>query len=164
MELLLQRKKESSEWTLGELFIEDTMECFTLEDQSQEKKVMHETRIPAGRYQVLLRTEGGHHERYSKKFPEIHKGMLHLQNVPRFTWILIHIGNDDDDSSGCILVGEDHNGNGFLLRSTAAYLALYKKVVESAENKELWITVKDIPEEAFIQGTVNPDPTPPPPK
>jgi len=25
-----------------------------------------------------------------------------------------------------------------------AYLALYKKVVKSAENKELWITVKDI--------------------
>jgi hypothetical protein len=145
MELLLQRQTESSEWTQGVLsIIGDSSKIFTLEDQSQAKKVMHETRIPSGRYEIELRTFGGHHEKYKIKFPDIHVGMLWLQNVPGFHDILIHIGNTDDDSSGCILVGSTFVA-GKLTLSTTAYITLYKKVIAAFNKKEkVFITVKDI--------------------
>ena len=38
--------------------------CYTVEDEKRDKKVMHETRIPAGTYKLELRTVGGFHERY----------------------------------------------------------------------------------------------------
>lgn len=144
MELLVKRKSESKEWTQGELFIDGKFECFTLEDQKQVKKVMHETRIPAGRYRILLRTEGSRHEKYSKKFPRFHKGMLWLQDVKNFQWILIHIGNTDDDSSGCLLVGRKF-AEGKLFESTLAYEAMYKKVITAFDRGEdVFITIKDI--------------------
>lgn len=146
MELLLQRTTESKEWTQGKLYIDGVYECHTLEDQHQKKKVMHETRIPAGRYEIKLRTEGGHDERYAQKFPTIHKGMLWLQDVPNFTWILIHIGNVDDDSSGCVLVGRTANPiTGKIFESTIAYKALYRKVIKAFDkNEKVFITIKDI--------------------
>lgn len=141
MELLLQRKEESTEWTHGKLYLNNVYECDTLEDQSQEKKVMHETRIPTGRYKIILRTFGGHHEKYKKY--SFHKGMLWLQNVPGFKDILIHIGNTDDDSSGCILVGRRF-ADGVLQESTVAYSALYPKVLKALENQEeVFITVRN---------------------
>lgn len=144
MELLVKRKSESKEWTKGELFIDRVFECYTLEDQRQDQKVMHETRIPSGRYEIKLRTEGGHHERYKRKFPTEHKGMFWLQDVPGFKWILIHIGNDDDDTSGCILVGRGFKGDK-LYDSTIAYKALYQKVIKAFERKEkVFITITDI--------------------
>lgn len=144
MELLLQRKSESNEWTQGELSIDGVFECYTLEDQSQVKKVMSETRIPAGRYEIKLRTEGGHHARYKTKFPELHKGMFWLQDVPGFQWILIHIGNVDDDSAGCVLVGRTFK-NGKIYSSTIAYKALYRKVIKAFDrNEKVFITIKDI--------------------
>lgn len=142
MKLLLQRERESNEWTQGKLFIDGVFECFTLEDQKQPKKVMHETRIPPGIYDIKLRKVGGHHARYQKRFLD-HRGMLHLQDVPGFQWILIHIGNSDDDTSGCILVGEVFV-NGRLQNSTTAYLAMYKKVWKAAEEGNLSIEIKEI--------------------
>lgn len=142
MEILVKRQTESSEWTQGQLFLDGILECFTNEDQAQPQKVMHETRIPAGRYKVILRTFGGHHEKYKVKFPEFHKGMLQIVDVPGFRDILFHIGNTDDDSSGCILVGKSFTG-GKLVHSTLAYIDFYKKVVKAASEGRLWVTVKD---------------------
>jgi hypothetical protein len=106
--------------------------------------VMAETRIPEGTYEVKLRTEGGHHINYSKKFP-FHKGMLHVMNVPNFEYILIHIGNYEKDTAGCLLVGQNLNGNLTLSGSTDAYTNMYKKVIKALSNNEkVTITYKDI--------------------
>lgn len=144
MNLTVKRNPAKEEWTTGRLFVNDVFECFSLEDQPQEKKVMHETRIPAGTYPISLRTFGGHHERYKKKYPDLHKGMLWLRNVPGFEAILIHIGNIDDDSSGCLLVGtlmDDEKG--VLYKSTEAYLKLYRKVVDAfAKGEKITITIE----------------------
>ena len=81
--------------------------CYSLEDEYRSEKVMHETRVPAGTYKILLRKEGGFHGRYTKKYgPDFHKGMLHVQDVPGFKWILIHTGNTDEHTSGCLIVGD----------------------------------------------------------
>lgn len=145
MNINLKRNKSKADFTTGKLFIDGVFECYTLEDEYREVKVMHETRIPAGTYPIILRTFGGHHERYKVKFPDIHKGMLWLQDVPNFHDILIHIGNTDEDTSGCILVGAAVNEQrGILYQSTQAYLKLYPKVLLALINLDpVTITIVD---------------------
>ncbi len=132
MKLTLTRYSESKESTLGLLHIDGVFQCYILEDQYQTKKVFGETRIPNGVYDLKLREYGGHHGRYKEKFPLFHLGMIQIMDVPNFRDILIHIGNKDDDTQGCLLTGNMANnnriGDGFLQQSTDAYVAMYKKV------------------------------------
>ena len=147
MKLEVLRYSDNGESTLGLLFVDGEFHCYTLEDERRTEKVFGETRIPEGEYKVGLRTEGGHHQRYSDKYSN-HKGMLHIQDVPDFEFILIHIGNDDDDTAGCLLVGNTATNNriqeGFVGDSTKAYIRLYSKVIEAMDKKEnVTITYKD---------------------
>lgn len=149
MELEQLRYRSKADATLGLLFeIEDTREllCFVLEDEARDVKVAGETRIPAGRYKIELRTEGGMNERYSRRFPSLHKGMLWLRNVPGFEWIYLHIGNDEDDTDGCPLLGEDRNEATMrVVGSTNAYLHVYSRIVQAIvdRNEPVWLTVID---------------------
>lgn len=155
MELTLNRINKGSDSTIGALYkgsgLSMYFHSFTCEDEHRISKVMNETRIPAGRYAIKLRTEGGFHKRYGKKFGNAHHGMLHLQNVPGFTYIYIHIGNSDDDTSGCILVGHNaysdvDRGGGTIGRSTTAYIDLYKSISDCLlQGDEVHITIKDEP-------------------
>ncbi len=120
--------------------------CFGLEDEARAIKVYGETRIPAGVYKVGVRTEGGFHRRYSedRRFRDIHEGMLHILDVPGFDWILIHVGNNDDDTAGCLLVGECADTKRMIItRSAAAYRALYLAVIGAAKAGRLVIEVQD---------------------
>jgi hypothetical protein len=91
-------------------------------------------------YDLALRAYGGHHERYKDRFPLFHVGMIQIMNVPNFKDILIHIGNKDDDTAGCLLTGNVANnnriGDGFIQQSTDAYVAMYKKVAPHLYNDE----------------------------
>ena len=115
--------------------------CYSLEDEHRSEKVMHETRVPAGTYKILLRKEGGFNARYEKKYGNFHKGMLHVQDVPGFEYILIHTGNTDEHTSGCLIVGDSQENNqlkkdGFIGRSTQAYKRIYPPIAEALENEE----------------------------
>ena len=135
MRLELYRFSSQNESTLGILYIvnDETNQkdflCFTLEDEKREVKVYGETRIPEGTYQIEYRKEGGYHNKYSKRFPSIHRGMLEIRDVPNFTHILLHCGNTDDDTDGCLLVGnvvsQNITKNGFLGQSTDCYKRIY---------------------------------------
>jgi hypothetical protein len=92
--------------------------------------VWGETRIPEGIYGLDLRTVGGFHGRYGERFGDEHKGMLWLQDVPGFEHVLIHIGNDDDDTAGCILVG-DTSERGFIGQSTVCYQRIYPPIADA---------------------------------
>jgi hypothetical protein len=145
----LARCFDNKEETMGILFIDGVYACFTLEDQKQQTKVMHETRIPPGLYAVKLRTHGSHHERYKQKFA-FHEGMFELESVPGFTDILIHIGNTDADTSGCILVGngvtiDNTTKRVKLQESTVAYERIYKAMVGEARGSTLQLLVSDTP-------------------
>ena len=107
--------------------------CYTLEDEHRTKKVMQETRIPAGEYEIKYRKEGGFHKRYNERYPDIHRGMLHVTNVPDFKWILIHVGNTDEHTAGCLLLGDTQENNqiktnGFIGKSSQAYVRVYDKI------------------------------------
>ena len=131
-------------------WVERTFLCYTLEDEYRDKKVYGETRIPKGTYKLGFRKVGGYTQRYAKKFPKIHKGMLHVLDVPGFEYILIHCGNTDEHTAGCLLVGDSQENNqikkdGFIWKSTQAYTRIYPKIAEALEKGEnVTITYKDM--------------------
>ena len=132
--------------TLSNIAVEGRFLCFGLEDEYREEKLVGETRIPAGRYNIAVRRHGGFHARYSARFSEFHRGMLEVMNVPRFTDILIHVGNTDQDTSGCLLVGMSATarlGDLSIHSSREAYRLLYQRVIVSAELGELEIQFID---------------------
>ena len=123
--------------------------CYSLEDEYRNDKVMHETRVPAGTYQIQLRKVGGFNGRYAKKYGDFHKGMLHVQDVPGFEYILIHTGNTDEHTSGCLIVGDSQENNqllknGFIGKSVQAYKRIYTPIATALENgEEVTITYVD---------------------
>jgi len=115
--------------------------CYTLEDERRALKVKGETRVPAGTYKIELRTEGGFHGRYSKKYPGVHIGMLHIQDVPNFEYILIHTGNTDEHTAGCLIVGDSQENNkiiadGFVGKSVNAYKRIYPSIAKAIQQGE----------------------------
>jgi len=139
MNLEVVRFSSESDSTSGLLF--DTTGgkrkflAYTLEDEYREEKAMHETRIPAGTYEITLRTVGGFHTKYTERYGEMHKGMLWVRNVPGFEYILIHTGNTDEHTSGCLLLGDTQTNNqikkgGFTGSSTQAYKRVYPPIAE----------------------------------
>jgi hypothetical protein len=123
--------------------------CYALEDEYRRDKVRGETRIPAGAYKLGLRKVGGFHERYSTRFSDIHRGMLEVIGVPNFDYILIHCGNTDEHTDGCLLVGDTQENNleaenGFVGKSAQAYKRIYPAIAEALERgKEVVITYVD---------------------
>lgn len=139
MKLKLLRFNNSEDSTNGMLFditSDPEYMCYTLEDEPREVKVYGETCIPTGEYCLRLKTYGRLHDKYLYRFPELHVGMIELMDVPNFTDILIHCGNTDEDTSGCLLVGDTQENNnikigGFVGKSTQAYFRIYQKISEA---------------------------------
>lgn len=141
MELTLKRIARRDTYTIGKLFIDGVYFCDTLEDKdrglkqslpasvNRAKKVKGATAIPTGRYQVTLKIRS---QRFSqKKQYEFCDGYLpRLINVPAFDGILIHIGNTNKDTEGCILVGRNTKV-GKVLESAATFRAFYAKLKEA---------------------------------
>ena len=154
MKLLCLRYNNSVDSTNGmllyESFIGYDFLCYTLEDEYRVDKVKGETRIPSGTYEIKYRKEGGFHNRYSERFSDIHRGMLHITNVVGFEYILIHCGNTDEHTSGCLLVGDSQENNnlvsdGFIGKSTQAYKRIYKIIADELDRgQQVFIEYKDI--------------------
>lgn len=151
--LTLVRMSSQHNDTLGSLYIDSKFACFTLEDEYRRRKVPKETRIPNGVYRMSLRTNRTKmNRRYHLRFPDIHVGMLHITEVPNFKYIYIHCGNREDETDGCILVGDTLQSNleedGFVGSSGQAYRRIYPEIADAImDNQEVWLTVKEIDRE-----------------
>lgn len=148
MKLVLQRLGHDADSTLGALYIDGKLVAGVCEDEPRAVKVPGKTRIPAGTYRVTLRTEGGFHARYAQQYGARHKGMLWLRDVPGFEYILIHIGNTQKDTAGCLLVGAllavNTSGGGAVQQSTTRYWEVYPGVAAALERGEsVTIVVRD---------------------
>jgi len=123
--------------------------CYTLEDESRTEKVAGETCIPEGEYRLGFRRVGGFDAKYAKRFSDIHMGMLEILDVPNFTYVLIHCGNTDEDTAGCLLVGDTQSNNnvtedGFIGSSTKAYKRIYETIAKAIQwEEEVTITYRD---------------------
>jgi hypothetical protein len=142
MRLIQQRLFHTAEETISALYLQEpeqlTFLCWILEDQPQTQKVYAETRIPSGVYNCRLRTWGRVHENYLKKFAGMHFGTIEIMEIPGFQDILFHIGNDDDDTAGCLLPGtnpvKDAFGRYTVTESTKAYLLVYQMLAEQLKH------------------------------
>jgi len=79
----------------------------------------------------------------------MHKGMLWVRDVPNFEYILIHTGNTDEHTAGCLLLGNTQqtnfdSSNGFVGSSVDAYKRVYPPIAEALEKgEEVKITYTD---------------------
>ncbi len=115
--------------TIGDLYMDGTWFCHTLEDQDRALedggiKIPAETAIPLGAYQITID--------FSNRF---HREMLHVLDVPQFDGVRIHAGNSTADTEGCILVGEDMEGE-TLSRSRIALERLQHEVAQAVDRDE----------------------------
>jgi hypothetical protein len=153
MKFILQRFSDNRDSTLGILLkVTDTgklfFQAYTLEDEFRQSKVTKETRIPAGKYDVVIQTQEtlktlSYRERYAW-----FKNHLMLKDVPGFTGIYIHVGNKDEDTDGCILLGDNADNNqigpGSISNSTASFMRFYKEVFDWLEGgNKVTIEIRD---------------------
>lgn len=108
MEIVVKRLWKKATYTIGRLYVDRKYMCNTLEDKDRgltqsmplERikaiKVAGETAIPTGTYKVTIRWS-----------PHFNRMLPHIESVPGFDYILIHAGNTNKDTRGCILVGEN---------------------------------------------------------
>ena len=147
--LLILRYSDGGDSTLGLIYLNKIFQGYSLEDEGRSVKIAGETRIPEGRYRVQLRkTLSRLTRKYRAKYPWF-KWHLQVMDVMNFDYVYIHIGNDDDDTEGCILVGDTANDNvsevGFVGNSTKAFKDLYLKLVARIENdEEVYLEIKDL--------------------
>jgi hypothetical protein len=76
------------------------------------------------------------------RFPDWHMGMLQLRNVPNFEYIQIHIGNNDDDTAGCILPGDTASAN-WVGNSTNTYKRIYPLIAGQVFAGPVFINIID---------------------
>jgi len=153
METNLIRFSDNGQSTTDLFFIDGVFQSYVIEDEFRDVKIKSETRIPAGRYEIKLRTYGKWNERMMKhpdyRIRKIHRGMLQVIDVKNFDGILFHPGNTDLDTSGCLLPGNniDNNriGRGRVTNSTDAYIDIYTKVIAGFDRGEqVFINVHDV--------------------
>jgi hypothetical protein len=139
MKVTVIRIAPSNDDTIGMIFLNGAPHSFSMEDEYRVKKVAGETRIPAGNYTLNLRTFGGFHQRNIELFG-FTDGMIEIKDVPNFTDVLFHWGNDEGDTKGCILMGNtariNRDSNGFVGQSREAYKDFYQKVAPFLRNGE----------------------------
>lgn len=149
--IILDRYLSDSDATLSRLYVKKPggkLEhvSYCVEDEHRAVKVYGETRIPAGTYDITIRDFGEFHKRHleSRVLSVGHIGMLWLRNVPGFENILIHTGNDDDDTAGCLVVGayqDEKQMKVYLSRDN--YRKLYDMVKDDARKGNLIIEIQD---------------------
>ena len=137
MKIEVNRIFKASNYTIGELSVNNNYVCDTLEDKVRVdgEKVYAETAIPTGTYTLVL----SYSNRFKKVMPEI-------LNVPNFSGIRIHCGNSSEDTEGCLLVGKwDGKTENWISDSKNSYNKLYSLLEEAFNKKEnITITIKDI--------------------
>ncbi len=132
LELIVRRKEFTERSTIGELYVDGALHCYTLEDKVRPDgtKIYGETAIPFGRYEVLVS--------FSEHFK---KDMPLLVNVPNFDGVRIHGGNTAADTLGCILVGR-LKGEDRISDCKPVFDSLLEKIKLAIPSKKCFITIK----------------------
>ena len=147
MELIVERKYKKQSYTIGNLYIDGVFFSNTLEDadrgldnsMSEDMIRMLKkpsiTAIPRGTYEITLDVVS---PKYSKVqfYKDVCNGKVpRLKNVKGFDGILIHAGNTDKDSSGCLLVGQN-KVKGQVLNSKETFKQLYQLLQDGKSRGE----------------------------
>lgn len=138
----LRRTAKKSTYTIGKLYVNEEYFCDTIEDTDRglssdmdvseitKLKIHGQTAIPTGTYNVVMT--------YSPRFKKI---MPLLENVPGFSGIRIHSGNDSSDTEGCILPGQN-KVVGKVINSRVYTNKLYKVISDGLKSGPVSITIE----------------------
>lgn len=146
MELKLERIFKGDTYTIGKLYINNEYFCDTLEDKDRgltsdmsldeikSIKIKGVTAIPTGTYSITLDVQSPKFSTY-KQYAFCDGYLPRLIDVPGYEGVLIHIGNTDSDSDGCVLVGKN-TVKGMVTNSTETFKKLYPILKEASDNNE----------------------------
>lgn len=130
MKWVVQRRSSDPEAVTGELLIDGQHECWTLEPPYGPASVKPRA-IPAGSYPLTVR------------FSLEHQRLLpHVEDVPGFEEVEIHVGNFPKDTKGCTLVGTVQ-GKDFILRSAEEFERLFQKIQDAVSAEAQHISYLD---------------------
>lgn len=119
--------------TIGKLYIDGVYFCETLEDkdrgmnqslslaENKKLKVKGQTCIPYGKYKGIVNMS-----------PAKKRLLPRILNVPAFDGILLHKGNTNADSLGCVLLGTTR-GVDAVYQSTVKEVELLRMMPEGTE-------------------------------
>lgn len=154
MELIVDRKCKKQSYTISNLTIDGKWFCNVLEDADRglddsmsiakirELKKPSITAIPKGTYEITLDVISPKYCTNSF-YKQVCNGKVpRLLNVKGFEGILIHAGNTDKDSAGCLLVGMNLE-KGKVLKSQETFRKLYEVLNEAKlRGEDIQITIK----------------------
>lgn len=145
MNIKILRARKLPTRTIGQLYINDELFCFTLEDvvrevagQPVEKwKIKNETAIPVGRYKITMENS-----------PRFGPDTITVNNVVGFSGVRVHSGNNENDTEGCIIVGYKLTPEAMIkFGTTKTALADLKTILKRASGvpngppEEIWLTL-----------------------
>lgn len=155
MEVRVRRIALKDTYTIGKMYINGTYFCDVLEDKVRdlnkngefdngEVKIANHTAIPYGTYEITMDVRSTKFSDFEKyPWAKEYDGYLpRLTNVPLFVGVLLHVGNSDVDSSGCLLVGEN-KVVGKVINSTITFRRLMNEYLVPAKNRgeKIYITI-----------------------
>lgn len=142
MKIYLYRKYKKNNYTIGQLFINNEYFSDCLEDtdrgltsnmsieEIKRIKVPGNTCIPYGTYKITIT--------YSPKFK---KNLPLINDVKGFEGIRIHSGNNNNDTSGCLLLGFNKIKGGVINSKVTVdkFIDIIQKTINSGESITLSI-------------------------
>ena len=155
MEIRVRRIAFKDTYTIGKMYIDGNYFCDVLEDKVRdlnkngvfdngEVKIANHTAIPYGTYEITMDVRSTKFSDFEKyPWAKEYDGYLpRLTNVPLFVGVLLHVGNSDVDSSGCLLVGEN-KVVGKVVNSTITFRRLMNEYLIPAKNRgeKIYITI-----------------------
>lgn len=155
MDILIDRRWKKDTYTIGDVYIDGTWACNSLEDRDRgldqsmtleeirSRKVYGQTAIPTGRYEVRMDVVSGLYSSKAWYVRNCHGGrMPRIMDTKGFQGVLVHCGNSAKDTLGCILVGLN-TVKGGLTQSRATFLPIYRKMWDAYKRGEkIWLTIK----------------------
>lgn len=149
MKLLLKRIAKKDTYTIGKLYVDGKYVADTLEDKDKgltqdmsleeikKIKVYGQTAIPTGTYKIDMNTVSPKFK--DRSWAKPWKGKLpRLIDVPGYEGVLIHVGNQAQDSLGCVLVGQN-KVKGRVINSTATFGKLMSVLLQDKDNVTITI-------------------------
>lgn len=133
MKILVARFNRTDKSTAGDIYIDTMWHSFVLEDPVREQfldgewvwkpefKIPKKTAIPSGTYPLIVDFS----QRFQRELP-------HILDVPDFTGVRFHPGNEPVDTEGCPLPGRVWNSENpnWISQSRLAFDPLFQVITE----------------------------------
>lgn len=153
MEILIKRRYKGATYTIGTLYVDGVRFCDTLEDEDRgidasmseaniaRYKVYGKTAIQTGTYRIDMNTVS---QKFKNRSWAKHYGGIvpRLVGVKGFSGVLIHPGNSEADTLGCVLVGEN-KVKGQVINSQKTWFALMDNYLIPARQRSetIYLTI-----------------------